>query len=126
WTYLERLTPREKTEVAAERFGMKVDYGKRPWSVVTELFGFRNRMAHGKPELLEEATVEPVDEDLDKKLGIVLSTHWERFCTEANAIRAREDVKAIAEGLHAAAKFDNSESTDPFFMGFQTHGASLK
>jgi len=83
-------------------------------------------MAHGKPEILEEATVEPVDDALDKKLGIILSTQWERFCTEANAIRAREDVASIAERLHSVAEFDSGESTDPFFMGFQTHGASLE
>jgi hypothetical protein len=126
WKDFERRTPRHKTEIVASQLGIKVDYEKRPWNIVTDLFGFRNTIAHGKPEVLKQATIEPVDADLDKKLGIVLSTEWEQFCTEANAIRAREDVRAIAEGLHSAAAFDQSESTDPFFMGFQTHGASLE
>lgn len=126
WRYLERLKPREKLEVVAGQFGIKVDYGKRPWSTVIELFGFRNDIAHGKPKTLNEATTEPVDEHLDRKLGVFLETPWESFCTEANAIRAREDVEAIAEQLHAAATFETVESTDPFFMGFQSHGATLE
>lgn len=125
WKYLDRLSPREKIEVNASHLGVKVDFGKRPWSIVTELFGFRNKLAHGKPEILEEATIEPLDDNLDKKLGILLSTKWEQFCTEHHAIRALEDVEAIATQLHTAAQFDHSESTHPFFMGFQSHSASL-
>ena len=64
-------------------------------------------------------------DSLDAKLGVFLRTKWEAFCNEANAIRALEDVEAIANRLHTAAKFNSSESTYPFFTGFQVHGASF-
>jgi hypothetical protein len=121
----KRLSPRAKTEAVASRLGIQVDFDIRPWCIVADLFGFRNKLAHGNSQPLQSESIEPVDEELDTKLGILLTTDWEEFCTETNAIRAREDVKAIAEGLHVAANFDQSESRDPFFMGFQTHGASL-
>jgi hypothetical protein len=126
WKYLERLNPREKTEVVAGKLGVALDFGTRPWSIVKPLFGFRNDIAHGKPKLLESDTIEAFDENLDAKLGEFLRTEWEEFCTEQNAVRAREDVAAIAELLHCAATFESVESTDPFSTGFQLHGASLE
>lgn len=122
---LERLNPYDKTEEVATKLRVVVDFGKRPWSILNQLFGFRNDIAHGKPELLEKTGVEAVDAHLDKKLGRGLETWWERFCTPKNAVRAREDVETIAQRLHDAAGFDSSESTYPFVMGLQTGSATL-
>jgi hypothetical protein len=36
-----------------------------------------------------------------------------------------KQMQAIARQLHAAAQFEGVESTDPFFAGFQSHGAKL-
>jgi hypothetical protein len=123
WKYLERLNPKEKLEVVAAQVHVEVKPGQRPWNIVTELFGFRNDIAHAKPQQLTSDTTEPVDEYLDGKLGNLIRTDWERFCTPKNAMRAREDVLSIAQAIHEAAALDGEP--EPFFSGFQVHGATL-
>ena len=53
WDDLERLGPIEKLNVIADRAAVKIDYGKRPWQAMKQLFGFRNDIAHGKSEMLK-------------------------------------------------------------------------
>ena len=127
WQYLERLTPREKLDLLASLSEVTPDYGSRPWQIVKDLYGFRNDIAHGKPENISSETSEDVDEFLDAKLSTFIKTDWERFCTEENAVRAKEDVKEIASALYNGANMkDKSDGPyGPFAMGFQVHGADL-
>lgn len=124
WSYLERLSPKEKLEVISVQLKVTVDNGQRPWQTVKPLFGFRNDIAHGKPEAIAKESVELIDEDLDEKLGQIVRTDWEKFCTRENAERAREDVERILTILHSAA--DLRDGTDAFFSGLQFHKASYK
>ena len=62
WDALERLAPKEKLDIIAEKIGLPVDYGKRPWGIVKELFGFRNDIAHGKSIKIAEDRVVPLSE----------------------------------------------------------------
>jgi hypothetical protein len=49
WEYLERSKPpKEKLSLIAKHLGVTVTYGTRPWKVMSELFEFRNTIAHGK------------------------------------------------------------------------------
>jgi hypothetical protein len=127
WKYLERLKPVEKLDLLADLARVKPDYGSRPWQIMKDLFGFRNDIAHGKPESLTSETLEDLDEFLDGKLGEHIQTDWERFCTEENAVRAMEDVEKIATYLYAATDMANKQKgpIGPFDFGFQTHKASL-
>src|SRR3954468_6178612 len=119
WGYLERLKPLEKLDLLTDSIQVKPDYGSRPWQIVRELFVFRNEIAHGKSVRLSTETLEDLDEFLDGKLGIAIQTNWERFCTEENAVRAREDVEAIANTLYEKAGIKHDGPKGPFFMGFQ-------
>jgi hypothetical protein len=119
---LERLTPREKVAVISAQLKVSVDNARRPWQTLKPLFGFRNEIAHGKPETVTAETVEPIDERLDEKLGQIARTDWEKFCTRRNAERAREDVEQILKILHDAASLKDGLS--PLFPGFQSHTAT--
>jgi hypothetical protein len=121
WSYLERLNPKEKLAVISDQLGVKVDNGQRPWQTMKSLFGFRNDIAHGKPETVRTKTVEPIDEHLDKKMGEIVRTDWENFCIRENAERAREDVEQILKILHAAA--NPKDGLGPLSGGFQSHAA---
>ncbi len=125
WRYLERLTPREKLDLLADLIKVQPDYGSRPWQMVKVLFGFRNDVAHGKPEILRRETLEDLDESLDERLGVFLRTDWERLCTEENAVRAKEDVGKIAMILYENSNVKHEGPLGPFSFGFQTHGADL-
>ena len=127
WKYLERLKPKDKLELLADLIGVKPDYGLRPWQIMRVLFGFRNDIAHGKPEILEKETLESLDDFLDAKLGERLETTWEQFCTEENAVKAKEDVYKIAEALYVAADMKKKQMGPhgPFAAGFHIHGAGI-
>jgi hypothetical protein len=128
WKYLERLSPRDKVDLLAALSQVRPDYSSRPWQIVKELYGFRNDIAHGKPTPLRSETVEDLDESLDAKLGTFIRADWERFCTEDNAVRAKEDVEKIITAFYDGASMqDKSDGPyDPFVDGFQIHGADLQ
>jgi hypothetical protein len=124
WNYLERLKPKEKLDLISDQLKVAVDHGQRPWQTLKPLFGFRNDIAHGKPEAITSESIEPIDEHLGKKLSKIERTEWEKFCTCESALRAREDVERIIKILHAAAGL--KDDTGPFFSGLQFHKASYK
>ena len=71
WPDLEKLTPKGKINVIAEKLLIDVHYGTAPWQVVPEIFGFRNKVAHGKNELLKDErmlSVDSYDELMDEIL----------------------------------------------------------
>ena len=102
WDYLERLNPKEKLAIIADQLKVSVDNGRRPWQTVKPLFGFRNDIAHGKPETVTTKSVGSIGGHLDQRLGHPARTEWENFCTRENAERAREDVEQILKQLHVA------------------------
>jgi hypothetical protein len=126
WNYLERLKPREKLDLLNDLIHVTPDYGSRPWQIVKELFAFRNYLAHGKPESLNADTMEDLNEVLDWKLGQTILAVWELFCTEENAVSAREDVEKIADLLYERADVKHEGPRGPFSFGFQSASAVLK
>jgi hypothetical protein len=120
WSYLERLKPKEKLELIADQLKVTIANGKRPWQTIKPLFGFRNDIAHGKPQTLNIETVEPID-DLEKKMNEIARTDWENFCTRENAERAREDIEHILKTLREAANL--KDDLGPLSQGFQSHTA---
>ncbi len=121
WSDLERLGPKEKLNIIAERLEIKIDYGKRPWQVMKNLFGFRNDIAHGKSQIIKIAKTIPHRKFSDVRLGERVQTEWEKYCTQTHARKAREDVEAIINELHRIGKF---KSDYPFFTGIQRHSAT--
>ena len=126
WNYLERLKPREKLDLLNDSIHVTPDYGSRPWQIVKVLFAFRNDLAHGKPESLKADSTEDLNEVLDRNLGQTIQTEWERFCTEENAARAREDVEKIADLLYQKAEVKHEGPRGPFSFGSQSGSAVLK
>jgi hypothetical protein len=127
WKYLEWLNPKEKLDLLASFSHVTPDYGSRPWQIVKSLFGFRNDIVHGKAESLSSERFEDLNEFLDGKLGEYIKTDWELFCTEENAVKAREDVEKIANALYDGANMKEKSAGPygPFLFGFQIHGAEL-
>ena len=122
WKDLERLGPKEKLNVISEKLGIEIDYSRRPWQVLKQLFGFRNDIAHGKTvTIFKEETVKIQDYN-DPKLRTFAETTWEKYCTEKNAVRAREDVENIVKTIHEATKLEDEY---PFVSGMQFSKASF-
>jgi len=54
WSLIERcLSPKEKLILIASRANKAIDFGKRPYQSLIELFTFRNFIVHGKTEIIQ-------------------------------------------------------------------------
>jgi len=121
WPDIERLGPKEKLSIIAERLGVEIVYGKRPWQVLHHLFGFGNDIAHGKSQIIKQSKIVSHREFSAIRLGEQVRTEWEKYCTKVNAQKARKDVEAIINMLHGSGKF---RPEYPFFPGIQSHTAT--
>jgi hypothetical protein len=121
WNGLERLTPQDKLNVIAEKIGQPIDYGKRPWGIMKELFGFRNDVAHGKSIKVAKTRLVPISKH-DSDMREFEKTAWEAFCTRQNAERARKDVEKMVVILHEKARIADEY---PFVSGWQDTLATL-
>ena len=124
WNYLERLKPGEKLDLLADHIQVNPDYGSRPWQIVNELFRFRNTLAHGKPEDLEHESEEDLRDVLEGDVSFA-QTDWECFCTESNAIRAKDDVEELANILYQKANVKHGGPRGPFTFGFQIRSSTF-
>lgn len=118
WNDIERrLGPREKLNLLAERLKVEIKQGELPWQTMKALFDFRNDIAHGKSEDLEESNTLPLNEYDEERFQGFIQTRWEKYCIKDNAIRARQGVKNIVEILHAECRFE--DNPHPFVSGMQ-------
>lgn len=108
WPELEKLKPKGKINVIAERLELEVDYGTLPWQVVPEIFGVRNKVAHGKNELLEDERLLSVD-SYDEVMGQILRAPWQKYATEQNARQVRERVESICRTIWTRASLPEHE-----------------
>jgi hypothetical protein len=121
WEAIEWLGPKDKLDILAEKIGVTLDYGKRPWGIVKDLFGFRNYIAHGKSVEISETKTTSANKQNDGKIEFA-KTPWEKFCTRQNAERARKDIEAIVRTLHEKAGINHEY---PFVPGFQFTSEAL-
>ena len=78
WDVLERLTPQDKLNIIAEQIKLPIDYGRRPWGIVKELFGFRNYLAHGKTTTVAKTLEVPISKH-DSHMERLRRRHRRRF-----------------------------------------------
>ena len=121
WDELEKLSPKGKIRVLAEKLDVNADFGKRPWQVVPEVFGIRNKIAHGKNELLEDERMLSID-TYDKRMGEMLKAPWQEYATAENAENARDEVEIVIREFWE--KVENSSHL-LFSTGMQTGSATL-
>ncbi len=121
WSEIEKkLSPQEKLSLLCERLVISPDWACRPWQSIKALVRFRNAIAHGRGEQLAEIHKESV-QNYQRSLYEMPLAEWEKYGSQENAQRAREDVLQVAELLQA--KTGNFEHL-PFFFGMQSGTAS--
>ncbi|MEW6657129.1 MAG: hypothetical protein AB1424_00575 [Thermodesulfobacteriota bacterium] len=123
-TALEKtLPPESKLEVIWERLEIDLPKNERPRQTVRDLIKFRNNVAHGKTVPIEENTTPDADQYLDEFLGKRPLAIWEEYCTQENALRAREDIEKILQMIHNRI---NPKNDYLFSFGIGEHSASIK
>jgi len=122
WSEVEKgLNPKTKIIMISEKLGVDVDWGKAPWQVVAKLTSFRNKVAHGKTELLEEARGVTELGGFEEVLHQWLLSEWEEAVLTEDHGQIAEHTYTIFEILHKA-----SGDEEPLLSaGRQTGGASL-
>ena len=109
----------EKFNKICQRLNFTLDKSVRPYSTLRPLFNFRNLMAHGKSETINEER-EVNSQDADSNFWPL--TEWEKFCTFENVERAKQDITAIIRELYKQAGF----SDDPFAPPEASASVTLK
>jgi hypothetical protein len=122
WNDLERLRPREKLNIIAERLQVDINYGDRPWQIIKILFGFRNKIAHGKSNNITKPGCIPFNDFSEDLFGELALTEWEKYCNRENAEQARADVEKIVKTLYEKGRFEDDY---PFTFGSQSGEAKL-
>jgi len=122
WKAMERRSPKNRLTALADELGIEIDFETRPWQIIEDLFGFRNKLAHGKTVKVQEDVVVPFEGYFRYFFEGFVETDWEKFCTQENAEWAREDVEQVIRTLHAVS--DPGE--DPFIGGMQETKANFE
>ena len=94
WSVFERLRPHEKIDVLVERLNIQRDQAKEPWTTLQFLGGFRNDIAHPKPEAVVKECVLP-EAGLAKTAFQTPLSVLEREITVGNAKRAYAAVREL-------------------------------
>lgn len=125
WEHFDRLPPWSKLELLCDKLSIKFPEGAgtRPLQTVAELLNFRNTIAHGRSVKVEEKPLKRTVDNYTHALGEGAKANWEKLIqTDAFALRARADVGAVLEKLHAARP-DPKEGL--FTCGLGLSGARL-
>ena len=118
WEQHGRKPPKEKLDVITEMLGLKPNNTARPYSSLRQLLKFRNTIAHGKDEQRNIAKkFNPTWTNLQMVKS--LETEWQKYCRKANARKAFDDIRLVAEEICTKAGFPKFPD---FPFGSTSHG----
>jgi hypothetical protein len=100
WKEIESIRVFEKFSVLCKELDYDADFSRRPCQTLKALIRFRNAIAHGKSEILEETDMSTAEEPFPKTSP---KTSWEEYCIREHALRALEDVSSIMRALDRKA-----------------------
>ncbi len=119
WEEIEPIKVMDKYSVLCKNLNVCPDFSKRPYQTLKLLFNFRNAIAHGKSQILQETKgVSSQDEPYQHSP----KAPWEEFSVLKNAKRAKEDVEQIITELHKTAGLGDN----PFIHGVAIGSLSIK
>jgi len=110
WDTKKQLKWFDKFNAICERLNFAPDTSAPPYSVLRPLFSFRNLMAHGKSETINEE-IELSSGDADRYFWPL--TEWERSCTWENVVRAKQEITVIIVELHKQAGLSDNPFAPP-------------
>lgn len=103
WPELERkLSHRAKLALIAERLDFTVSYSRQPWQTIPKLFGFRDKVAHGKNEMLRLEKIVPHDR-YEKLMHEFMFAEWQEFANAHNASDVRKHLEESMTKIHGLA-----------------------
>ena len=119
WEEIEPIKVMDKYIVLCKNLNLSPDFAQRPYQTLKTLFKFRNAIAHGKSQILQETKEVSSRDDPH---GHIPKAHWEEFSILENAKQAKHDVSQIITELHKAAGLGDY----PFIHGLGMGSLSVK
>jgi len=89
WETIERIPWRDKVEILHSVSGREPKWGEEPLQFVQELFRLRDRLAHGKPELLRSVPYASRESAHAAVGPLVEEPEWYRRLDQAWAVSAK-------------------------------------
>ncbi len=83
----ERANLKEKIDLLRHVLDLDLDWGTRPLQTISQLKRFRDTIAHGKPEIVDETKVVDIVPDV----WAALKGQWEKTVNQDFVHRCRED-----------------------------------
>ena len=107
WNAIERLSPRKKLDVIAEKLCINIDFGSIPFQNFSQIFNYRDFIVHGKYcQIIKEVEVNKIEiDDLQNIDGF--QEKWEKQTTIKNIEKWRKSVSDISEILTQKAELPN-------------------
>jgi len=102
----ERANIKAKIRLLAEVLSLELDWGQRPLQTISKIIRFRDTLAHGKPEIVNETLVT----DVEPEIWSALEAQWTTALTAENIDRCDDDVEAFWKQLLTAAGIAVSET----------------
>ena len=105
WKVLEKGWPErdclhEKIDLLIRELNLKIKWGERPLQTIAKLNGFRNTLAHGKPDIVDKTFTTHEKPDVWE----ALKGQWESSVTPENVEQCYADVNELWKILLEAAK----------------------
>lgn len=96
----ERANLHEKIDLLIAVLALNLSWGQRPLQTISQLKRFRDTIAHGKPEIINETIITDVEPDV----WDALKAQWESSVTPENVDLCYEDMDTFWKTLLDAAK----------------------
>jgi hypothetical protein len=100
WKEIESVNVMGKYSALCQHYSITPAFSRRPYQTLGTLFKFRNAIAHGKSQILQETKHVS---SLDSPFDLSPIAHWEEYSVLENAKRAKQDVSLLIIELHKAA-----------------------
>ncbi len=95
----ETCSPKAKIRIICEKLNITYDKGKEPFQTLHWLIGFRNKIAHAKPEPIEKTQILSQKEYDDLQSSDGPQSKLEGFISVKNANKAMEQLAEFQELL---------------------------
>lgn len=116
WEEVDSIRVMNKYALLCKHLKVSPDYSRQPYQTLTQLFKFRNAIAHGRSALLKETKVLHSSSSGDPYDHIPKAA-WQEYCTLKNAKRAKKDIELIIKELHQCAGLGEYAFTDGIGYG---------
>ncbi len=117
WDQIERLPWKQKVEILHANIGLTANWGEMPLQFARQVFGLRDRLAHGKPETIDGPICDNAGEAKSILMVQALKPEWFSVLEKDWILKSKNQVCEVLHYLGCLYGLD----TDDFKRHSQSH-----